>query len=63
MDNKILPKNLVAFRIVAMVIMLSSLILPYFELIAHSTTSFVILITLLIFYVVESRYSKKAVSE
>ena len=63
LHNKRLPKNLVSFRIVATVLMLLSLILPYFELIAHSTTPFVILITLLVFYIVESRYGKKAVSE
>jgi len=43
--------------------MLLSLILPYFELMAHSTTPFVILIALLVFYIVESRYGKKTVSE
>jgi len=63
LHNKRLPKNLVTFRIVATVVMLLSLILPYFELMAHSTTPFVILIALLVFYIAESRYGKKTVSE
>ena len=63
MHNKKQPKNLVTVRIVATAIILLSLILPYFELIAYSTTPFVILITLLVFYIVENRYGKKTVSE
>lgn len=63
MHNKRLPKNFVAIRIVATILILLSLILPYFELMDHSATPFVILLTLSGFYVAESRYGKITASE
>jgi len=63
LDNKKYPKNLVTIQIVATILVLLSLTLPYFGLMAHSTTPFVILITLFVFYIVESRYGNKAPSE
>lgn len=63
LDNKKHPKNLVIVRLVATSLILLSLILPYIGLMEHSTTPFVILITLFVFYVMENRYGKKTVSE
>lgn len=59
MDNK----NLIIVRLVATTLILLSLIMPYFGLMKHSTTPFVILITLFVFYVIENKYSEKNASE
>ena len=56
-------KNLITVRIVATIIVLLSLILPYFGLVSHSKTPFVIVVTLFSFFIVESKYGKKTVSE
>ncbi|VDG97996.1 Uncharacterised protein [Lysinibacillus sphaericus] len=63
MHNKRHPKNLITVRIVATINVLLFLILPFFGLISHGKTPFVILITLFVFYIVESKYGKKTVSE
>ncbi|WP_039044183.1 hypothetical protein [Sporosarcina sp. ZBG7A] len=63
MDNKKHSKNLVIVRLVATVLILLSLILPYFGLMEFSTTPFVILITLFVFYVMENKYGEKTASE
>lgn len=44
--NKIYPKDLITVRIVATIIVLLSLIFPYFDLVSHSKTPFINLITL-----------------
>jgi len=63
LHNKRHPKNLIIVRVVATVLVLLSLILPYFSLIAHSITPYVILITLFAFFIVENKNNKKVVSE
>jgi len=63
LDNKRHLKNLVIVRLVATILILLSLILPYFGLIEYSTTPFVILITLFVFYVMENRHRKNTASE
>ena len=63
MHDKRHPKNLITIRIVATIIVLLSLILPYFGLISHSRTPFVILITMFVFFTVENRYGIKTISE
>ena len=63
MHNKRHPKNLITVRIVATIIVLLSLILPYFELILFSTTPLIILITLFAFYIADSRFVKKNISK
>ncbi|ARF17811.1 hypothetical protein SporoP17a_11340 [Sporosarcina ureae] len=59
MDNK----NLIIVRLVATTLILLSLILPYIGLMKYSTTPFVILITLFIFYVMENKFGDKTASE
>ncbi|ARF18661.1 hypothetical protein SporoP17a_16010 [Sporosarcina ureae] len=59
MDNK----NLIIVRLLATTLILLSLILPYFGLMKYSTTPFIILITLFVFYVMENKYGEKTASE
>ncbi|GKV64346.1 MULTISPECIES: hypothetical protein [unclassified Sporosarcina] len=63
MDNKKHPKNLVIVRLVASSLILLSLVLPNLGLMEPSTTPFVILITLFVFFVMENRDGKKTESE
>ncbi|WP_301108024.1 hypothetical protein [Sporosarcina sp.] len=63
MDNKNHPKNLIIVRLVATVLILLSLILPYFGLMEFGTTPFVILITLIVFFVMENKHGEKMASE
>lgn len=59
LDNNKYHKKLVIVRLVATSLILLSLTLPHFELMDHSTTPFVILITLFLFYVIENKYEEK----
>lgn len=59
LDNNKYHKKLVIVRLVATSLILLSLTLPHFELMEHSTTPFVILITLFLFYVIENKYEEK----
>lgn len=59
MENKKHPKNLIFLRIIASLIVILAMVLPYFGVIKHTTGPFVILITLLAFWGVENKYNKK----
>ena len=63
MHKKRYSKDLLIIRIVATVLVLLSLIIPYFGLISHGTTPFLILATLVGFYVIEDRFGEKIISE
>lgn len=62
-ENKKHPKNLIIVRLVTTILIVLSLLLPYFGLMEYSTTPFVILITLFIVYVMENKYSEKTANE
>ncbi|KOP28867.1 hypothetical protein ADM98_07995 [Exiguobacterium sp. BMC-KP] len=63
MENKKYQKNLITIRLVATLLILLSLILPYFEMMKYSTAPFVILIIFFVFYVMENKYGKNTVSK
>ena len=48
---------------IATLLVLFSLILPYFGLIPHGATPLLILATLVIFYIAEDRFGEKTLSE
>ncbi|WP_117170193.1 hypothetical protein [Paraliobacillus sediminis] len=62
LNKKKYSKNLLVVRMVATVLVLLSLILPYFGLISHGTTPFLILATLGVFFIIEDRFGKKIIS-
>lgn len=59
MNNTRYPKNLITVRIVATIIILLSLVLPYFGVSSHSKAPLVILITLFTFNILENKYNEK----
>jgi len=63
LHKKRYSKDLLIIRIVATVLVLLSLILPYFGLISHGTTPFLTLATLVGFYIIEDRFGEKIISE
>jgi hypothetical protein len=46
LDNKRYIKNFIIIRLIATLVVLLSLILPYFGLMKHSRTPYIILVTL-----------------
>lgn len=63
MEKKRTSKNLLVIRIVATVLVLLSLILPYLGFMSHGTAPYLILAILVGFFIIEGRVGKKIVSE
>ena len=63
MQKKRTFKDLIVIRIVATLLVLLSLILPYFGFMSHSTAPYLILAILVGFFIMEDRLGKKIVSE
>lgn len=56
-------KNLLITRILATVLVLCALVLPYFDLISHSSTPLIILVTFFGFFILENKVGKRVINE
>jgi len=63
LQKKKQTKNLLIIRILATVLILSALVLPYFDLMSHSSTPLIILVTIYGFFILENNVGKRVINE